>query len=102
MGETLLAAWRLGCRFDGWQEELRWDLWEEACKQTGRGAEASSQWNPGDPLPWDHLSAGLTKEFLFEEYRRAMEGVPTADCRGGDCRLCDVCGTLGVDVRLAV
>ncbi len=33
-GELLEAAFRLGCRFDGWDDALRIDLWEQAMAET--------------------------------------------------------------------
>ena len=35
IGDLLLCAHRKGCRFDGWGELFRFDLWEEAIKETG-------------------------------------------------------------------
>jgi hypothetical protein len=32
-------------------------------------------------LPWDFINCGVTKEFLREEYDKAMEEVTTTDCR---------------------
>ena len=39
----------------------------------GRGTE--------EVLPWDHLSCGVTKAFLLREYKTALAGKTTPDCR---------------------
>ena len=33
------TAFRKGCRFDGWSEILRFDLWQEAIAETGINPE---------------------------------------------------------------
>jgi len=48
-------------------------------------------WNIKDPLPWDHVDTGVTKEFLAAELDRALGGESTPDCRRGDCNGCGVC-----------
>ncbi len=43
-------------------------------------------------LPWDFIDHGVTKEFLKQEYLRALEGRSGVVCRGGGgCRLCGAC-----------
>ena len=41
-------------------------------------------------LPWDHLSVGVSKQYLRREYERALAGATTDDCR----ELCQTCGIL--------
>jgi radical SAM superfamily enzyme YgiQ (UPF0313 family) len=45
-------------------------------------------------LPWDFIDHGVTKDFLWQEYRRAVEEKPTPPCpmEPSSCRLCGVCG----------
>lgn len=96
LGEVLLAAHRRGCRFDGWSEHFRFDLWMEAFAARGIEPEryANREYALSDPLPWDHLSCGVSKEFLTEEYLMAMRGETTADCKGG-CLSCGVADLTG-------
>jgi hypothetical protein len=42
-------------------------------------------------LPWEHISAGLKKEFLMEEYIHTYQGGVVDDCR----EHCFSCGILG-------
>ncbi|MCL2818034.1 MAG: hypothetical protein FWD39_06595, partial [Clostridiales bacterium] len=42
-------------------------------------------------LPWEHISCGVGKAWLWGEYERALRGEPTADCRCGSCSGCGVC-----------
>jgi hypothetical protein len=39
-------------------------------------------------LPWEHISSGISKEFLWKEYENAVSATYTRDCR----RQCHNCG----------
>ena len=94
------TAWRLGAKFDGWSDHFDVEKWNAAFEQCGidrkyyneRGREFY------EALPWDHTSPGVRKNFLVDEWDRAMSGVLTADCRRTHCQDCGVCQTLGVRV----
>jgi radical SAM family uncharacterized protein len=42
-------------------------------------------------LPWDHFDLGVTKDFLWSEYQKALQGIATLQCAVGLCRQCGVC-----------
>jgi radical SAM family uncharacterized protein len=42
-------------------------------------------------LPWDFIDIGVRKEYLKNEYQRALEGTFTPPCKVGTCRTCGVC-----------
>jgi radical SAM family uncharacterized protein len=42
-------------------------------------------------LPWDYIDIGVRKEYLKNEYMRALEGKFTPPCRVGSCKTCGVC-----------
>ena len=42
-------------------------------------------------LPWDHLSAGLHKDFLWQDWRDALNEVGLEDCRWTPCYDCGAC-----------
>lgn len=98
LAKTLVRAWELGCRFDGWSEHFRPDAWKQALDETGIDphAYANRPLGKSDPLPWDHLDSGVTKEWLWEERERAYAGLTTEDCREGNCSNCGVCLGYGV------
>ena len=93
LSKLLLAAYRNGCRFDGWSDQYRFDLWEKAIKETGISIDAFTirQRNVKEPLPWDHIDIGVSKEFLVGELEKALKGQFTPDCRYGECSGCGVC-----------
>ena len=92
LGALLLRAFQLGCRFDGWNDVCRFDLWEQALRETGVSAESYLQRRTLDAtLPWDHLSSGVTKTFLQKELARAFERTLTPDCSIERCTYCGAC-----------
>ena len=42
-------------------------------------------------FPWDFIDHGLKKEYLWEEYQRALQGKETPPCRPAVCSRCGVC-----------
>lgn len=87
------AAWRRGARQDGWEEHFDWKIWLEAFEECGLNPSwyAERTRDENEIFPWDHVSSGVTKEFLKKEYELAMEGKVTGDCRETGCRACGVC-----------
>ncbi len=96
MGTAIEHAWRLGARFDAWDEHMRWDAWEQAFAAAGvsPGDEARRARTFDETLPWDHISCGVSKEYLWREYERALRGETTRDCRAG-CTNCGAVALLG-------
>jgi radical SAM family uncharacterized protein len=89
---VISRAWRMGCRFDAWAEHFQFGVWREAFALEGMEihAAAERQFSLEEPLPWDHISSGVTKKFLVREYRRALEARLSPDCRDGKCLACGV------------
>jgi len=98
LGAVLEKAFQLGCKFDGWSEYFHLDRWLESFRQAGLDPEwyAYRRYNYDDILPWDHISAGVSKRYLVLEHRRALSGITTDDCRTGSCPGCGLCPVLGV------
>ena len=75
MGAVLEAAHRLGCKFDGWTEHFKPELWDKAFEETGIDPAFYSyrERNYDEILPWDIIDSFITKEFLIREcYLRAI------------------------------
>jgi len=91
-GALIEQAYRLGCRFDGWSDCFRFDLWEEALRRTGIDAAASLRERPRSEIfPWERIDCGIRRDFLLAEAEKAEEGEATPDCRTGLCSDCGVC-----------
>ena len=100
MADVLENAVKLGCRFDGWNDQFRYDLWLKAFEQAGVDPAfyATRDKALDECLPWDHLDAGVSKEFLLREWAKAQRGELTHDCRKG-CVNCGVRRYEGACVR---
>jgi len=92
IGELLLCAYLKGCRFDGWGELFRFDLWQEAISETGISIDDYlRERSPEEALPWDHIDCGLSRDFLLAEKQNARLQNTTPDCRYEACQHCGVC-----------
>jgi radical SAM family uncharacterized protein/radical SAM-linked protein len=90
---VIIRAAQLGCRFDGWSDHFRSDLWEEAFREAGLTIEQYAQRIlPVDgPLPWEHIETGVTGRFLADERGRAYSAAVTVGCVTDGCANCGVC-----------
>jgi radical SAM family uncharacterized protein/radical SAM-linked protein len=84
-GDLLERAFRLGCRFDSWDDELRVDLWEQAAvevaAETGLEVGRTLGTLPVTArLPWSHIDIGLEDDFLAKEYRKALKDRLSPPC----------------------
>jgi radical SAM family uncharacterized protein/radical SAM-linked protein len=92
LAPALERAYAKGALFSSWSDHLRLEPWLEAFAETGIDPDAYlRERDPDEPLPWDHLSSGVSRKFLLTERRRALEGTVTPDCRYDSCRACGVC-----------
>lgn len=83
LGAVLMSAWRKGCRFDGWDEQFRFNVWMEAFEEENIDPAFYANRTRGfdEVLPWDHLDMGVSKKYLERECNRAYEGIVTPNCR---------------------
>ncbi len=88
--DVLEAAWKLGCRFDGWSDQFSFERWMQAFEQCNVDPAfyANRRREKGEMMPWSFIDAGVTESYLWREHERAMRGEITPDCRHG----CQGCG----------
>ncbi|MBC2716806.1 MAG: TIGR03960 family B12-binding radical SAM protein [Desulfobacteraceae bacterium] len=93
LSRLLEIAYCKGCCFDGWSDRFDYPLWEAAIHEAGIDINyyTTRLRSADEPLPWDHIDTGISKEFLISEYENALTGTPLSDCRFGDCQGCGVC-----------
>jgi len=101
LGRLLVAAYNKGCKFDGWSDHFRFDLWESAFVEEGLDPDfyITRPRDVCEPLPWDHINTQLAKTFLADEWESAHQGEHTADCRVDDCNRCGVCDFEQIEPR---
>jgi len=94
VGAAIALGQQRGCRFDGWTEQLRFDTWMEALADAGVDPYAIANRPRGldEPLPWDHIDCGVSKQFLKREHKKALQVKGTPDCHVGPCSNCgEIC-----------
>jgi len=103
LGPVIETAYRKGALFSSWRDHLKLEHYLEALAEHGLTPEEfQGPRNPEAPLPWDHLSCGVSKRFLLTERARALEEKITGDCRYGACRGCGVCNMEGRESELSL
>lgn len=90
VADVLEAAWRRGCRFDGWSDQFSFDNWMKAFEDCGVDPAfyANRRREKDELLPWAFIDAGVTQAYLWRERERAVSEQVTPDCRKG----CQGCG----------
>lgn len=89
VGDAIFEAWRLGAKFDAWGDQFKFDLWEQAFQQHQIDPHSYLRKRELDEvLPWDHISKGVTKDYLKKEYQWSREERTTPDCRQTVCNAC--------------
>jgi len=106
VGAVIEQVWRDGGRFDGWSEHFSYarltagaaamlpPLGVDLAWYTTRERDAD------ETLPWDHLDAGLDKQWLWDDWQDALAEFEQDDCRWTPCFDCGVCPTLGTDIQI--
>ena len=89
-GRVIHRAWQLGSTFDAWSERFNYQNWFKALDEAGLepGFYAHRQRPLDEILPWAHIDSGVTAAYFKQEYRRALAGQETADCRNNECNVC--------------
>jgi hypothetical protein len=93
LSDVIQRAWELGAKLEGWGEYFNFAAWQRAFDELGLDMDwyARRERSLDEPLPWDHISAGLKKQFLVDEFVHAQQGAVVDDCR----EHCFSCGILG-------
>jgi radical SAM family uncharacterized protein len=90
--EVIYTAWKNGVLFDAWQEENKYAIWMNAFAEHGLDPAFYTH-RPrrvDEVFAWDHISAAVRKNFLFQDFRQSLEGQVRVDCR----LQCFACGIL--------
>lgn len=82
-------AYSLGCHFDSWTEKFDKEKWNEALKNCNIDVEKyTGLLAVNSKLYWDFIDFGVTKNYLLNEYNKALRGETTAPCKVN----CNGCG----------
>lgn len=83
LGKAIYNAWKMGCKFDSWDECFDFDKWKQAISDAGLTMEfyANRVRGENEILPWDHIDVGVSKKFLWREYQKAVNAQVTPNCK---------------------
>jgi len=102
LGPVIQEAWEQGARFDGWNEWFDYGAWAAAFAVVGARASgapiaapepafyAHRERGKEEIFPWDHISTGVRKGYLWREWQLSQEGRSRPGCR----EKCLGCGIL--------
>jgi radical SAM family uncharacterized protein len=99
LGPVIEQVWRRGGTFQEWSEHFRLEPWLEAMADHGLDLDwyVYRHRTEAEVLPWDHISAGLHKDFLWQDWQDALAEVGLPDCRWTPCYDCGACTGYGIE-----
>jgi radical SAM family uncharacterized protein len=109
VGAVIRRVWEDGARFDGWSEHFSFERWMAAAAEVFAEQPVDVDWYTtrereyAEVLPWDHLDAGLDRDWLWEDWQDAVDPAGAAeveDCRWTPCYDCGVCPQLGTEIQV--
>lgn len=106
VGRVIERVWREGGKFDGWSEHFSYERWVEACEAELVPLGVSLDWyttrerDYDEVLPWDHLDAGLDRDWLWDDWQDALDEREIEDCRWSPCYDCGVCPQMNTEIQV--
>ncbi len=99
IGAVVERVWRRGGTFQEWSEHFDLRLWTGALAECGLSLEETVYRHRAEDeaLPWDHLSAGLHRDFLWQDWLDALDEHGLPDCRWTPCYDCGACTGFGLE-----
>ncbi len=99
LGAVIEHVWRAGGTFQEWSEHFDHQRWLDAMDAHGLAVDdyVHRHRTEDEVFPWDHLSAGLHKDFLWQDWRDALDEVGLEDCRWTPCYDCGACTGYGIE-----
>ncbi len=93
IGRVIERVWRAGGTFQEWSERFSLDRWMEAMAAEGLDPDwyVTRHRSADEVLPWDHIAAGLHRDFLWDDWQAALREHGLPDCRWTPCYDCGVC-----------
>ena len=100
LGKVLYDAWLEGARFDGWSEHFSYTRWLNVLEKNNLTKEfyTNRERSEDEAFPWEHISPGVSRNYLLKELKKAFSGEITHDCRRNSCTGCGVCQILETNI----
>ncbi|MGK7345990.1 MAG: TIGR03960 family B12-binding radical SAM protein [Candidatus Nitrospinota bacterium M3_3B_026] len=90
LARVVETAYNMGRRLDSWTERFDFGSWMKAFEANGLDSAfyANRSLDTSGTLPWDHIDTGLSKKYFIREWKNALKGEETEDCKTGECLGC--------------
>ncbi|MCX5711506.1 MAG: TIGR03960 family B12-binding radical SAM protein [Candidatus Omnitrophica bacterium] len=73
LSQVILAAYKLGARFDAWDNSFNFNIWKKAFSESNIDPQDYLKVKGRDVLlPWDFIEVGAPKENLLAEYEKTV------------------------------
>ena len=106
VGRVIEAVYASGGVFDGWSEHFSYDRWARFAAEQLEPYGVDLDWYTTrereelEVLPWDHLDSGLDRDWLWEDWRDALDESTVDDCRWTPCYDCGVCPQMDTSIEI--
>ncbi len=106
VGRVIERVWREGGKFDGWSEHFSYERWTTVANEELAAFGIDLDWftvrerGYEEVLPWDHLDAGLDRDWLWEDWQDAVDEREVEDCRWTPCYDCGVCPEMNTEIQI--
>ena len=93
IGAVIERVWRAGGTFQEWSEHFALGRWTDAMAAEGLDPDwyVTRHRTEDEVLPWDHIAAGLHRDFLWQDWQSSLAAHGLPDCRWTPCYDCGVC-----------
>ncbi|MBC7881200.1 MAG: TIGR03960 family B12-binding radical SAM protein [Anaerolineae bacterium] len=92
MNQVVYRAWQLGiAQHDPFFAPNQFfGLWDQVLSESGTSWDVVGPALEA-PLPWDFIDTGIDKQWLLDDYQRALAETVVPDCSFDSCSHCGVC-----------
>ena len=91
LSKVIADVWQAGGGFDGWTDYFDMELWRKYFALHNLTFEMYAQdISLEQPLPWERINKGVTREFLLKERENAYKQKTLKDCKKGYCFACGI------------
>lgn len=82
LSSVIKSAYDKGAVFDAWNDYFNYDYWLEAFEENGIDISfyTTRERNLDEIFPWDMIDIGVRKEYLKNEWLKALKGEVTPNC----------------------
>lgn len=95
ISEFVYELYKNGAYLESWDENLDLELYDKIAQKLNINIEqlASKEFEQEEKLPWDVISYGVNKSWLWQEYEKSKNAIATIPCEVR-CNNCGVCSNL--------